>query len=251
MGKKEQTIDDKISTEIAYLDKKLSSFLEIITGNIEKSDEVVEQQSELELSSSSGDSQNNKTPSSGNSGGGSEEIVSMSMEYKDENQATSEDWDEVKRGVEDLYVSWAIIESDITTKENVTEEELNKVSDNLDNLLISSGEENQVNFIKESSNMYTNMIAILEKINYDKNDLNILKAKQKVYESYYNVLEEDWESAKNNTVQANNNVQNINNLENKTNIVFKNLSQSTETKNRKIFFVKYSDAINELDYIKF
>lgn len=248
--KQEQTLDDKIASEMEYLDKKLSDFLERITGNIEKSEVVVQEKSKLEISSSSPeDSQSNEATNPESSGDTSKEITSMSMQYSDENNTDSDDWSEIKKGVEDLYVSWAIIENDITAKGNITDGEIDKVSDNLDNLLISSGEENQVNFVKETSNMYSNMITILEKIDYNKNNLNVLKTKQKVYESYYNVLEEDWDSAKNNINQANSNLQNIENLENKTNIVFKNLLQSTETKNRKIFFVKYSDAISELNYI--
>lgn len=249
MGKKEQTIDDKISSEVQYLDKKISNFIEIITGDIEKNEEVVEEKSKLELSSSSGNNQNDKAASTGSNGNSSEEIISMSMQYKDENSQDTESWSEVKKGVENLYVSWAIIESDITSKKQVSDEELNKISQDLDNLLISANEQNQTNFIKESSNIYKSMITVLEKINYDENKLNILKTKQKVYESYFNVLEDDWESAKNNAISASENLQNINQLENKTNIVFKNLVQSAENKNRQIFFIKYSDAINELDYL--
>ena len=234
-----------------YLDKRLSDFIERITGNIEKSEVIVEEKSKLQISSSSPeDSQSNEATNPESSGDTGKEIISMSMQYSDENDVNSDDWTEIKKGVEDLYVSWAIIENDIITKGNVTEEEIDVVSDNLDNLLISSGDEDKINFLKESSDMYNNMIVILEKINYNKNNLNVLKAKQKVYESYYNVLEENWDDAKNNIEEANNSLKNIDNLENKTNIVFKNLLQSTESKNKKIFFVKYSDAINELDYIK-
>ena len=244
-------MDNKIASEIEYLDKRLSDFVERITGNIEKSEIIVEEKSKLQISSSSPeDSQSNEATNPESSGDTGQEIISMSMQYSDENNANSDDWTEIKKGVEDLYVSWAIIEDDIITKGNVTEEEINVVGNNLDNLLISSGDENQISFLKESADMYNNIIVILEKINYNKNNLNVLKAKQKVYESYYNVLEEKWEEAKKNIEEANNSLKNIDNLENKTNIVFKNLLQSTESKNKKIFFVKYSDAINELDYIK-
>lgn len=234
-----------------YLDKKLSDFIERITGNIEKSEIIVEEKTKLEINSSSPeDSQSNEATNPKSSGDESEEITSMSMQYSDENDANIEDWNEIKKGIEDLYVSWAIIENDILAKGNISEDEIYNVSGNLDNLLISSEEKNQINFMEESSNIYSNMIIILEKINYNQDNLNVLKAKQKLYEAYLNILKEDWDNAKINIEQASNNLQNINNLENKSNIVFKNLLQSTESKNKKIFFVKYSDAINELDYIR-
>ena len=43
----------------------------------------------------------------------------------------------------------------------------------------------------------------------------------------------------------------LENLEDKVSIIFNNLLDTTSNKDKKIFMVKYADAINELDYISF
>ena len=57
-----------------------------------------------------------------------DKIVSMSMQYKEINENDNEDWQKIKKGIEDLYVSWAIIESDLKTKSEVSQDDLDKVN---------------------------------------------------------------------------------------------------------------------------
>lgn len=175
----------------------------------------------------------------------------MSMEYNDSDSIKSEGWNDIKNKIENLYISWATIQSDISAKEGISDEKLNEINKNFDNLLKYSEEKNDVDFIKESVDIYNNIIYIAEKVGYNKNKLQILKVKRKIYESYYNVLEDNWDLAKNNIELANNYLNDIENLEDKVSIIFNNLLDTTSNKDKKIFMVKYADAINELDYISF
>ena len=175
----------------------------------------------------------------------------MSMQYKDISEMDNSSWNDIKNGVEDLYVSWAIVESDMLTKNEVKQEDLDKISHNIDNLIIATMDENKIDFIKQSADMYNNIILVLEKINYDRNKIGIFKVKQKLYESYSYILSDNWDDAGKSLNDANNQLQKIDNIEEKIKVVFSNLLKCVEIKNREIYFIKCSDAINELEYVNF
>ena len=259
-NKDKQTIEEKIPIEVQYLDKRISEFLSKIIGDIEESEKVQEENQKVQSVGSGSSESSKKTDSSSNgensnnkesSESSSEEITSMSMQYKEISEMDNSSWNDVKNGVEDLYVSWAIVESDLLTKNEIKQEDLDKISHNIDNLIIATMDENKVNFIKESADMYNNIILVLEKINYNKNKLSILKVKKKIYEAYSYILEDNWDGAGKSLNDANNQLKEIDNLEEKIKVVFNNLSNSVETRNKKIYFIKCSDAINELEYINF
>lgn len=285
-----QTIDDKIAIEIKFLDKEISKFVDIVTGNMETSYEIEEEKTSIkstdennnESNSSSENSQessgkNSQDSSSEKSQDGSdelskqsegdseasqegqnmqsssnkkgEEITIMSMRYSGDNSVKDEDWEKIKIEIENLYTSWAVIENDISTKENINQEEIKKIDKNFDNLFMISIEKNKINFMKETVDFYNNIIDIAEKVNYDKNKLYILKVKKKLYEVYYNVEEKDWNSAKNNIILANDYANQIENLEEKVKILLQNITNSIEQENKEVFIVKYSGIVNELNYV--
>lgn len=277
-----QTIDDKIAIEISFLDKEISKFIDIVTGNIETSYEVEEEKTSIkstdENNNESNKSSENNSKSTNennqdssnesseqseeNSENGqenqskqsstskkSEELTIMSMQYNGDDYVKDEDWEKIKIEIENLYTSWAVIENDISTKDNINQEEIKKIDKNFDNLLLISIEKNRANFIKETVDFYNNIINIAEKVNYDKNQLNMLKVKNKLYEVYYNVEEKDWGSAKNNIILANDYSNKIENMEEKVKILLQNIKNSIEQENKEVFIVKYSDIINELNYV--
>ena len=122
------------------MDKKVSEYLSYLVGNIEKSEKVEEQSERVETngSESSVDNKKSDNVSSGensnkesvkkNDSQSNDKIVSMSMQYKEINENDNEDWQKIKKGIEDLYVSWAIIESDLKTKSEVSQDDLDKVN---------------------------------------------------------------------------------------------------------------------------
>lgn len=273
-NEKNQTIDDKIAIEIKFLDKEISKFADIVTGNMETSYEIEEKKTSIkstdennnESNSSSENSQDSSDElskkSEENSEGSQEvqskqslsdkkdeEITIMSMQNSGDNSVKDDDWEKIKIEIENLYTSWAVIENDISTKENINKEEIKKIDKNFDNLLLISIEKNKNNFMKETVDFYNNIINIAEKVNYDKNKLYILKVKKKLYEVYYNIEEKDWDSAKNNIILANDYSNQIENLEEKVKILLKNITNSIEQKSKEVFIVKYSNIINELNYV--
>ncbi len=273
-NEKNQTIDDKIAIEIKFLDKEISKFADIVTGNMETNYEIEEEKTSIkstdennnESNSSSENSQDSSDElskkSEENSEGSQEvqskqslsdkkdeEITIMSMQNSGDNSVKDDDWEKIKIDIENLYTSWAVIENDISTKENINKEEIKKIDKNFDNLLLISIEKNKNNFMKETVDFYNNIINIAEKVNYDKNKLYILKVKKKLYEVYYNIEEKDWDSAKNNIILANDYSNQIENLEEKVKILLKNITNSIEQESKEVFIVKYSNIINELNYV--
>lgn len=265
-------MDDKISSEIEFLDKEISGFIDVIIGNSDKNYEVQEENAKIKTGNENGEESKSQsseggseepgkseesseqsaedTENSSKSGSSSEdEITIMSMQSKQTNEIDESDWNDIETDMANLYKSWSVIESDLNTKENVEKEDIEKINKNIDNLLLYSVERNGIDFIKESVDMYNNIIKIAEQINYDNNKLYILKCKKKVYEAYTNTSENNWELAKNNIELANDYLNQIDNADDKVKILLKNLISSTEQKNEDVFFIKYMDTVNELNYM--
>ena len=85
--------------------------------------------------------------------------------------------------------------------------------------------------------------------NDEKNKLYKLQSKNKIFEAYYNVQENDWISAKNNINLANSYLEKIGNLKNRVKVSLKNLSNSVDQNDETVFYIKYEDLINEINYI--
>ena len=105
------------------------------------------------------------------------------------------------------------------------------------------------NFIKESIESYANITNIADQVEYEKNKLYKLQSKNKIFEAYYNVQENDWISAKNNVNLANSYLEKIENLKNRVKVSLKNLSNSVDQNDETVFYIKYEDLINEINYI--
>lgn len=123
------------------MDKKISEYLSYLIGDIEKNEKVEEQSEKVEKNGSessvnnkksdnvsSGENSNNQESSKNNDNENNGKVVSMSMQYKEINESDNEDWNKIKKGIEDMYVSWAIIESDLKIKSEISQEDLDKVN---------------------------------------------------------------------------------------------------------------------------
>ena len=242
-----QTIDDKIAIEIKFLDKEISKFVDIVTGNTETSYEIEEEKTSIKSTDENNNESNSSSENSQESSGKNSQDSSSekSQDGSDELSKQSEGDSEPSQEGQNKQSS----SNDISTKENINQEEIKKIDKNFDNLFMISIEKNKINFMKETVDFYNNIIDIAEKVNYDKNKLYILKVKKKLYEVYYNVEEKDWNSAKNNIILANDYANQIENLEEKVKILLQNITNSIEQENKEVFIVKYSGIVNELNYV--
>ncbi len=265
-------IDDKISAEIQYLDKEISGFIDIATGKNEKNYDVQKEKAKTGVSNKNTEDSNSKGNSKENSEEGSEqgsqedsnqnskssnqqnqsdedEVTIMSMKYNSSNKIEDSQWDELKNSIEKLYTSWTTIENDLNLKDNIQKDNITNLNKNFDNLLLYAINKDEKNFIKESIESYANITNIADQVEYEKNKLYKLQSKNKIFEAYYNVQENDWISAKNNINLANSYLEKIGNLKNRVKVSLKNLSNSVDQNDETVFYIKYEDLINEINYI--
>lgn len=265
-------IDDKISAEIQYLDKEISGFIDIATGKNEKNYDVQKEKAKTGVSNKNTEDSNSKGNSEENSEEGSEqgsqedsnqnskssnqqnqsdedEVTIMSMKYNSSNKIEDSQWDELKNSIEKLYTSWTTIENDLNLKDNIQKDNITNLNKNFDNLLLYAINKDEKNFIKESIESYANITNIADQVEYEKNKLYKLQSKNKIFEAYYNVQESDWISAKNNINLANSYLEKIGNLKNRVKVSLKNLSNSVDQNDETVFYIKYEDLINEINYI--
>ena len=265
-------IDDKISAEIQYLDKEISGFIDIATGKNEKNYDVQKEKAKTGVSNKNTEDSNSKGNSEENSEEGSEqgsqedsnqnskssnqqnqsdeyEVTIMSMKYNSSNKIEDSQWDELKNSIEKLYTSWTTIENDLNLKDNIQKDNITNLNKNFDNLLLYAINKDEKNFIKESIESYANITNIADQVEYEKNKLYKLQSKNKIFEAYYNVQENDWISAKNNINLANSYLEKIENLKNRVKVSLKNLSNSVDQNDETVFYIKYEDLINEINYI--
>lgn len=261
-------IDDKISAEIQYLDKKISGFIDIATGKNEKNYDVQKEKAKTGVSNKNTEDSNSKGNSEESSEEGSQEdsnqnskssnqqnqsdeyeVTIMSMKYNSSNKIEDIQWDELKNSIEKLYTSWTTIENDLNLKDNIQKDNITNLNKNFDNLLLYAINKDEKNFIKESIESYANITNIADQVEYEKNKLYKLQSKNKIFEAYYNVQENDWISAKNNINLANSYLEKIENLKNRVKVSLKNLSNSVDQNDETVFYIKYEDLINEINYI--
>lgn len=261
-------IDDKISAEIQYLDKEISGFIDIATGKNEKNYDVQKEKAKTGVSNKNTEDSNSKGNSEESSEEGSQEdsnqnskssnqqnqsdeyeVTIMSMKYNSSNKIEDSQWDELKNSIEKLYTSWTTIENDLNLKDNIQKDNITNLNKNFDNLLLYAINKDEKNFIKESIESYANITNIADQVEYEKNKLYKLQSKNKIFEAYYNVQENDWISAKNNINLANSYLEKIENLKNRVKVSLKNLSNSVDQNDEIVFYIKYEDLINEINYI--
>jgi hypothetical protein len=261
-------IDDKISAEIQYLDKEISGFIDIATGKNEKNYDVQKEKAKTGVSNKNTEDSNSKGNSEESSEEGSQEdsnqnskssnqqnqsdeyeVTIMSMKYNSSNKIEDSQWDELKNSIEKLYTSWTTIENDLNLKDNIQKDNITNLNKNFDNLLLYAINKDEKNFIKESIESYANITNIADQVEYEKNKLYKLQSKNKIFEAYYNVQENDWISAKNNINLANSYLEKIGNLKNRVKVSLKNLSNSVDQNDETVFYIKYEDLINEINYI--
>lgn len=261
-------IDDKISAEIQYLDKEISGFIDIATGKNEKNYDVQKEKAKTGVSNKNTENSNSKGNSEESSEEGSQEdsnqnskssnqqnqsdeneVTIMSMKYNSSNKIEDSQWDELKNSIEKLYTSWTTIENDLNLKDNIQKDNITNLNKNFDNLLLYAINKDEKNFIKESIESYANITNIADQVEYEKNKLYKLQSKNKIFEAYYNVQENDWISAKNNINLANSYLEKIGNLKKRVKVSLKNLSNSVDQNDETVFYIKYEDLINEINYI--
>ena len=224
-----------------------------------------------ESTPSSGGSSSSESSSSGEQGESQKENgSSQSSEKSKENQNyelklsgvltenSDINWENLKNEVEILYPSIPSLTIDLY-KININKEQITNFNQEYDNLMKAIKEENKQNALDALANLYNYLPDFIENSTDDTNEKILIKTKNNVFKAYSLLDKNDWNAITENVNLANQeftkmltNSQSSNKNQyiiNKAYVQINELQNSTKTKEKEIFLIKYKNLLEELENI--
>ena len=275
------TLKNKADEEISYLNTTIISMLNQLNNITYANYEIVEEEVDVEQS----DSQSSSSGSSSNSGGsggqqngqkgsggssGQEQgqsqnqtstITNINMNDSSILVNTNKkiDWNNIKKETEKMYATWTTILIDLNAL-NVNQDNLKQYSQILDNVTKAVQKEDKKATAKELANLYSLIASYTKDYSSDTKKINILVTKSNILYAYALVEDDKWEDMKKYIQNAqiaynniiNGNIQNSNNINsiNKSYILLNELEESTNTKDKSIFYINYKNLMQELEVLE-
>lgn len=270
MKKNKSDINQKVDTEISFLDNELLLIANSING-IDYYNYKIEVQEVKKESSQSNSSESDKSSdkesgqSSGNQGDSSEN--KQSKEEKTEKFSLSPntiigaekevDWEELTKKVELFYSAWITISKDLR-QVGVDENKIIEFDKNIDLLAVSIKNKDTNSTLENTVKLYAFLPQFADYKEQNKNK-RILESKYYLLVCYNNVNREDWEQFSKSITDLKMNFSNISNQKStykgqEVNIdsisaIIKEMENTVELKEKEIFFVKYKNMLQELNII--
>lgn len=224
-----------------------------------------------ETTPSSGGSSSSESSSSGDQGESQKENgSSQSSEESKENQNyemklsgvltnnSDINWENLKNEVEILYSAIPSLTIDLY-KININKEKITNFNQEYDNLMKAIKEENKQNALDALANLYNYLPDFIENSTDDTNEKILIKTKNNVFKAYSLLDKNDWNAITEKVNLANQeftkiltNSQSSNKNQyiiNKAYIQINELQNSTQTKEKEIFLIKYKNLLEELENI--
>lgn len=224
-----------------------------------------------ETTPSSGGSSSSESSSSGDQGESQKENgSSQSSEESKENQNyemklsgvltnnSDINWENLKNEVEILYSAIPSLTIDLY-KININKEKITNFNQEYDNLMKAIKEENKQNALDALANLYNYLPDFIENSTDDTNEKILIKTKNNVFKAYSLLDKNDWNAITENVNLANQeftkiltNSQSSNKNQyiiNKAYVQINELQNSTQTKEKEIFLIKYKNLLEELENI--
>lgn len=224
-----------------------------------------------ETTPSSGGSSSSESSSSGDQGESQKENgSSQSSEESKENQnyemklsgvltnKSDINWENLKNEVEILYSAIPSLTIDLY-KININKEKITNFNQEYDNLMKAIKEENKQNALDALANLYNYLPDFIENSTDDTNEKILIKTKNNVFKAYSLLDKNDWNAITENVNLANQeftkmltNSQSSNKNQyiiNKAYVQINELQNSTKTKEKEIFLIKYKNLLEELENI--
>lgn len=220
---------------------------------------------------SSGGSSSSESSSSGDQGESQKENgSSQSSEESKENQNyemklsgvltnnSDINWENLKNEVEILYSAIPSLTIDLY-KININKEKITNFNQEYDNLMKAIKEENKQNALDALANLYNFLPDFIENSTDDINEKILIRTKNNVFKAYSLLDKNDWNAITENVNLANQeftkiltNSQSSNKNQyiiNKAYVQINELQNSTKTKEKEIFLIKYKNLLEELENI--
>ena len=220
---------------------------------------------------SSGGSSSSESSSSGDQGESQKENgSSQSSEESKENQNyemklsgvltnnSDINWENLKNEVEILYSAIPSLTIDLY-KININKEKITNFNQEYDNLMKAIKEENKQNALDALANLYNYLPDFIENSTDDTNEKILIKTKNNVFKAYSLLDKNDWNAITENVNLANQEFTKIltdsqssnknQYIINKAYVQINELQNSTQTKEKEIFLIKYKNLLEELENI--
>lgn len=224
-----------------------------------------------ETTPSSGGSSSSESSSSGDQGESQKENgSSQSSEESKENQNyemklsgvltnnSDINWENLKNEVEILYSAIPSLTIDLY-KININKEKITNFNQEYDNLMKAIKEENKQNALDALANLYNYLPDFIENSTDDTNEKILIKTKNNVFKAYSLLDKNDWNAITENVNLANQEFTKIltdsqssnknQYIINKAYVQINELQNSTQTKEKEIFLIKYKNLLEELENI--
>lgn len=271
----EPTNDDiklKVEEELNYLDSKIVSImnklnnitLENYTITSEEISLGEENGSSGEKSTQGSESETQEKESSSQSKQSTEQeksnITITQMEAKTvlETDENNVDWKQIKNEIEIINEAWSAIIIDLSNF-NVESSDILDFSSILNKCIISIKDENKLDSLKNTANLYSVIPKFEKQILNDNSIQNIKQVKSYIINAYAFAEEENWTEIEKNILEAENVFKNLtNDIEyiknreykvNKAYILLKELQNSLEYKDKKVFYIKYKNLLENINVL--
>ena len=274
---KNEDLKTKAISELDYMNTKIINMLNKLNNISFESYSILSEQ--VELSSEEGKGQqggqnsggSGAEQSSGGGSGGSGESQSSGGESKNTINSTTMvadtelnknrdevDWDGIRKEIEELEESWAIIILDLYSL-NVKNDTILTCSDNINVIMVSIKEEDKQGTLTNLAKLYSSIPQFLDEIDADKNMQKIKQTQSYVINAY--VLANDMNNNEINTnitrgltiySEVMSDIDYTKNKTEKTNKVYvllNELANSLTQKNSDVFYIKYKNFMKEIDSI--
>lgn len=285
-GKKSETGNkEKIKAELSYLDDSiLSMSYQLIGINLANSIMIKEQESSSSEQENSGntqtgssnstttseqnattDSKNQKSSQNTTEGESSQSNVKFSLKEQstlDTSKTNTIDWETLRFHTELLYSSWTSFLVDLHATQSVKNEDILAFSSQMDNLMVKVKEENKNEALIVLANLYSYIPLYAESALIEQTQqINLYHTKSHILTCSVLVEQGKWEEIPAQMAKAqeyfsnmvNQSLQNENsqNKLSKSYVLLNELNSAIALKDREIFYVKYENLMENLQYLSF
>ena len=260
----EQSLDEKVLTEIKYLEVKIVNIANkinnITTRNYKVTTKSVEQQSDSEESSSTNSSNENKNSDSSKeeSTGNKTSEVQGTENVKEisEDKEKEINWEDIQKDIEEIYTVIPTITLDLY-QTSINQEDILKFNGYLDELAINTKNNDKEKILESLCYMYSCITKFIENVSKEEEYKSAIKAKENVLVAYSRVTLDKWEKVEQDLQSAidvfsvlltNTNINYKKQINvNKTYVILNELKNVASKKDKDVFFIKYKNLLEEID----
>lgn len=208
----------------------------------------------------SGSQQKQSSSQSSSSGGKSEKSNITTTQMKPKTVLTSDesniDWDTIKSKIEIISEAWGIVILDLSSL-NVNNNDILEFSSALDETILSIKDENKTDALTNIAKLYSFIPKFEKAISAENSMQNIKQIKSYIINAYSLAEKDDWTGIETNISETESIFKNISSdMEyikhkeykvNRTYVSIKELQNSLQYKDKKLFYVKYKNLMENVN----